>query len=448
MKPEVLNMKQSEWESHVVKHIDTLSNELVELCQDLIRIPSWDRETRGEAEVAHRVGKTLENRNIPTEYVASHENIDNLIATWQAKKGGRRLLFNGHVDVVPPGEDWTIDPFAAEIRDGYIFGRGAMDMKGGVAAMTMAVCALRDLEVPLNGTIIVNAVGDEERQGRLGTTWCIENAWKKIKADAAIIPEPSGLGPLGYAVNIGEKGPVWLRITTKGEKAHGSVPAAGRNAISLMLNLLHALQETNLPTTTPPISRKSIEGQIAEALGVEPKALAGLLRGEGNPIAAGLEALTTTTMNIGVINGGSVANVVPDRCECQIDFRILPGQQPQEMFDFVYEQATKLNIAIHVDVEFIEAIEGNSIPNHEQNEIVTTMYRTSKEIVGPTVYFLVPFATDARLLRRAGLISSVVYGPGNMTQAHVADENISIEHLIKVTKVHALSALRFLGVKG
>lgn len=440
-------MKRPEWEREVIQHIDTLEDELIELCQELIRIPSWDRETRGEAEVAHRVGKTLEKRNIPTEYLSSHPSIENLIATWQAKKGGRRLLFNGHVDVVPPGEDWTVDPFAAEIRDGHIFGRGSMDMKGGVAAMTMAVCALRDLEIPLKGTLIINAVGDEERQGRLGTTYCIENAWDKIKADAAIIPEPSGLGPLGYAVNVGEKGPVWLRVTTKGEKAHGSIPAAGRNAISLMLDLLQALQKSKPPTTTPPISRNAIELQFAEALGVKPHLMEGLLRGDRNPIAAGLEAMTTSTMNIGVIKGGYMANVVPDRCESQIDFRILPGQQPQEMVEFIYEQATKLKIQNMLEVEIIEAFEGNSVPKYEHDELVTTVYNTSKEIIGPTVYFLVPYATDARLLRRAGLSSSVVYGPGSMTQAHVADENVSIDDLVKVTKVHALSALRFLGVK-
>jgi acetylornithine deacetylase/succinyl-diaminopimelate desuccinylase family protein len=447
MNLEVLNMKYSEWEREVIQHVDTLKDELIELCQELVRIPSWDRETRGEAEVAHHIGKTLEKRNIPTEYLSSHPNIENLIATWQVNKDGRRLLFNGHVDVVPPGEDWTVDPFAAEIRDGYIFGRGAMDMKGGVAAMTMAVCALRDLEVPLNGSIIVNAVGDEERQGRLGTTYCIENAWDKIKADAAIIPEPSGLGPLGYAVNIGEKGPVWLRVTTKGEKAHGSIPAAGRNAISLMLRLLQALQQSNPPSTKPPISRKAIEAQFAEALGVKSQLIDGLLRGDGNPIAAGLEAMTTTTMNIGTIKGGSAPNVVPDRCESQIDFRILPGQQPQEMVQFIYDQATKLEMRNMVELEIIEAFEGNSVPRYEQDEIVTTVYNTSKEIIGPTVYFLVPYATDARLLRRAGLTSSVVYGPGSMTQAHVADENVPIDDLVKVTKVHALSALHFLGVK-
>ena len=102
--------------------------------------------------------------------------------------------------------------------------------------------------MPLKGTLILNAVGDEERQGTLGTTWCIEKAWEKIKADAAVIPEPSGMGPLGYAVNIGEKGPVWVKVTTKGKKAHGSMATAGKNAITIMLKLLQALEEAKPPS--------------------------------------------------------------------------------------------------------------------------------------------------------------------------------------------------------
>ncbi|MFX1565231.1 MAG: M20 family metallopeptidase [Promethearchaeota archaeon] len=441
-------MTASEWEQKVLSRVDELRDELVELCQDIIRIPSWDRETRGEAEVAHRVGKTLEKRGIQTEYVASHPSIDNLVATWAANKG-KRLLFNGHVDVVPPGEDWTVDPFAAEIHDGLIYGRGAMDMKGGVACMTMAVSALHDLEVPLKGSLIVNAVGDEERQGKLGTAYCIDNAWKKIKADAAIVAEPSGIGQFGYAINIGEKGPVWLKITTKGEKAHGSIPSAGKNAIIMMLQLLEALRQAKLPTIPPPITRKAIISQFAASLNIEPEVMESFIEqgGESNPLSAGLAGLTTSTMNVGTITGGVAANVVPDRCNAQIDFRILPGQKPQAMVEFIQHHAEKQGIAEVCDIEIIEAFEGNSIPNYRQNRIVTTMFDTSKEIVGPSVYFLVPYATDGRLLRRAGIESTVIYGPGNLFLAHTSNENVAIEDLVKVTKVFALAAIRYLGVK-
>ena len=441
-------MSISEWEQKILQRIDECQDELVKLCQDMIRIPSWDRETRGEAEVAHCAGKTLEKRDIVTEYISSHPNIDNLVATWGPGRG-KRLLFNGHIDVVPPGEDWTVDPFGAEIREGRIYGRGAVDMKGGIACQVMAMGVLHDLDVPLKGTLILNAVGDEERQGKLGTMWCIDKAWKKIKADAAIVAEPSGIGQIGYAVNIGEKGPIWLKVTTKGEKAHGSIPAAGKNAIIMMVNLLQSLQADKPPTILPPITREGIIGQFASALNVEPKLVQSFISqgDEHNPLAAGIEGLTTTTMNIGTITGGVAANVVPDRCETQLDFRILPGQKPHEMMDFIKGHAEKLGIAEVCDIEIVESFEGNSVPNYPQNKIVTTVFNASKEVIGTTIYFLVPFATDGRLLRRAGIESTVAYGPGNMAFAHIADEYVKIEDLVKVTKVFALSAIRYLGIK-
>lgn len=443
----VVRLTFAEWEQKALNHIDDLKDELVVLCQDLIRIPSWDRETRGEAEVAHRVGKTLEKYRIEPDFFTSHPNIDNLVATWNAGRG-ERLLFNGHADVVPAGADWTVDPFGAKIRDGFIYGRGAMDMKGGISSMTMAMCVLRDLEVPLKGSMILNVVGDEERQGVLGTAWCIENIWEKVKADAAIVPEPTGIGQLGQAVCIGEKGPVWIRITTKGEKAHGSIPAFGKNAIVMMLQLLQTIHQTSLPSVPPPIDRQTMVDQFAKALGVEAHLVESLLQNDNtpNPLSAGLEAMTTT-LNIGTIQGGLAANVVPDRCESQVDFRILPGQKPQEMVDFILTQAQKLGFSDSCIIEIIEACEGTAISSYEKEPIVSTLYETSKAVLGPTIYFMVPFATDARLLRKAGLSAAVVYGPGNMTQAHVADETVAIDDLVKVAKVLAVTTIRYLGVK-
>jgi acetylornithine deacetylase/succinyl-diaminopimelate desuccinylase-like protein len=152
-------------------------------------------------------------------------------------------------------------------------------------------------------------------------------------------------------------------------------------------------------------------------------------------------------MNIGTITGGVAPNVVPDRCEAQLDFRILPGQKPQEMVDFTRKHAEQQGLGEQFNIEIVEAFEGNSVPNYAQNPLVTTVFNASTEITGPSVYFLVPYATDGRLLRRAGIESTVVYGPGTMTSAHTSDENIAIEELVKATKVFALSIIRFLGIK-
>ncbi len=443
-------MSLTEWEQRVVERIDAVKEELVTLCRDLVLIPSFDRETRGEAESAHLVGRYLEQHKISSEFFASHPSIENLVATFKGAKEGRRLLFNGHVDVVPPGrlDDWSVDPFGGELREGRIYGRGSVDMKGGVAAMTMALCVLRDLDVPLKGTVILNVVGDEERQGDLGTTWCIDNVWEKIQADAAIVGEPTGTGTLGRTLCIGEKGPVWVKVTTKGRKAHGSVPLMGENAITKMLDFLAALLKQELPTVPPPLERNVLLDQIAGVMGIDSAALELLLRENEalNSLSAVLEALTKTTLNVGTISGGVVANVVPDQCEVELDFRILPGQSTQTITTFLNELANHLGIANNFDVEVLSAFEGTSVPNFEDDSLSSTLLTSSRELAGRTIFFMATFATDGRLLRKAGISSTVVYGPGNGALAHQADEYISIEEMVIATKVYALTAMRYLGL--
>ncbi|MFX1474600.1 MAG: M20 family metallopeptidase [Promethearchaeota archaeon] len=443
-------MSLIDWEQRVIKRVDACKDELVKLCSNLVRIPSYDRETRGEAESAHLVGRHLEQYKIPYELFKSHPSIENLVAALEGVKEGRRLLFNGHIDVVPPGslDDWTVDPFGGEVKEGRVYGRGSVDMKGGVAAMTVALCVLKNLDVPLKGTVIINVVGDEERQGDLGTTWCINNIWEKIRADASIVSEPTGTGTMGRTLCIGEKGPIWVKVTTKGRKAHGSVPLMGENAITRMLRFLAALLDQELPTVPPPLEREVLIQQIAGVMGMESAALESLLAKNGrlNFLHAVLEALTKTTLNVGTISGGVVANVVPDQCEVELDFRILPGQSPQTIPAFLHELARDLGLANAFEVEIISAFEGTSVPNFEADSLATTLLTTSRELAGPTIFFMATFATDGRLLRKAGISSTVVYGPGNGALAHQADEYISIEEMITATKVNALTAMRYLGI--
>jgi succinyl-diaminopimelate desuccinylase len=427
-----------------------MKDELVTLCQELVRIPSWDREERGEAKVAHRVGKSLEKHHIETEFFSSHPNIDNLVARMDGVQTKRTLLFNGHGDVVPAGslDDWSVDPFSAEIHEERIYGRGSLDMKGGVAAMTISLCALRDIGAPLRGTVILNVVGDEEKQGELGTSWCIDNIWEKIRADACIVGEPTGVSPLGQSLCIGEKGVVWVKIITKGEKAHGSVPLMGKNAITIMLQFLTKLLEQGPPTVEPPIKRDALVRQIASALGVEPSTLEPLLRESKTPniLYAAVEALTKTTLNVGIISGGVAANIVPDRCESQLDFRILPGQDPQEIIDALARLAKELGFEHAVEIKLINAFESTSVPNYEKDQLVANLFSVSKELIGPTFYSMFPAATDGRLLRKAGISSTAVYGPGNTSVAHAADECIAIKDMVNVAKVYAVSTIRFLGL--
>jgi succinyl-diaminopimelate desuccinylase len=304
--------------------------------------------------------------------------------------------------------------------------------------------------VPLAGTAILNVVGDEERQGELGTGWCIKHIWKKIRADACIVGEPSGAGVVGHTIGIGEKGPVWVKVTTRGRKAHGSMPLMGENAINRMMQLLGELLKRGPPTVPPPIKREALIGQIAHAMGVEPALLEPLMQGGGAPnlLYAAVEALTKTTLNVGTISGGVAANMVPDRCEAQLDFRILPGQTPQDMVAALTALAKELGFGEVVQVELLNAFQGTQVPNFEKDRLVTTLLETSRQIVGSTICFMFPAATDGRLLRAAGIPSTVAYGPGNTATAHAADECIAAEDLVKVAKVFAVTAIRFLGLRG
>ncbi len=443
-------MSLTDWEQSVIERVDAWKDKLVTLCRGLVRIPSFDRETRGEAESAYLVGKHLEPFKISTEFFKSHSSIENLVATLKGAKDGRRLLFNGHIDVVPPGrlDDWSVEPFGGDVKDGRVYGRGSVDMKGGVAAMAMALCVLKDLDLPLKGTVILNVVGDEERQGDLGTTWCIDNIWEKIRADVAIVGEPTGTGALGRTLCIGEKGPVWVKVSTKGRKAHGSVPLMGENAITKMIRFLTALLERELPTVPPPLERGVLVKQIAGVMGIDSAALELLLAKNDSlkPLQAVLEALTKTTLNVGTISGGVVANVVPDHCEVELDFRILPGQSPQTITAFLNELASDLGLANDFEVKVLSAFEGTSVPDFENDLLATTLQTTSRELAGRTIFFMATFATDGRLLRKAGIPSTVVYGPGNGALAHKADEYISIEEMVTATKVYALTAIRYLGL--
>jgi len=439
----------------VVSRVEAARDEIVELCRSLVRVPSSveDRETRGgEAEVARLVAGFLERHGIQAELFESHPGVENLVATLEGERRGGRLLFNGHSDVVPPGDpsDWEVDPFSAELREGRIYGRGSCDMKGGVAAMAVAVCVLRDLEVPLRGSVILNVVGDEERMGELGTGWCIRHLWDKIRADAGIVGEPSGAGALGRIVGVGEKGPVWLKVTVRGRKAHGSMPMLGDNAIAKMMRLLQALLDRGPPQVKPPLTRDELIGLIAEGMGVEPEALKPLLGGGGggppNPAEATLEALTTTTMNLGIMRGGVAANVVPDRCEAQLDFRVLPGQRAKDLVGLVEGLARELGLAGDVEVEILNGSEGSFVENFREDRLAITLLETARQLAGPTAFFMFPAATDARLLRDAGIPSTLVYGPGDATLAHTVNEYVSIDDLVAAAKVYAVTAVRFLGL--
>ena len=167
--------------------------------------------------------------------------------------GGKTLLLAGHLDTVPPGGGWTVDPLGGDLVDGRIYGRGATDMKGGVAASAVALAALADAGI--EGRVVLAATADEEMGSEYGTAWLARERPELLRADFALVCEPSGSSSLGKFVVVGEKGSVVVSVRVRGRSAHSSVPEMGDNAVVKMSRLLSNIHRVRVRPVRPPITR-------------------------------------------------------------------------------------------------------------------------------------------------------------------------------------------------
>jgi succinyl-diaminopimelate desuccinylase len=321
----------------------------------------------------------------------------NLLA--QLQGDGPLVHLNGHYDVVPVGNDWTRDPFGGELVDGRIYGRGAADMKSGLAAQVIAVEALRAAGIKPN--VVHSAVPDEETVGvrNAGTGWLVEQGLLD-GAHAVIITEP--FGPDG--VGIGHKGAIWGEITIFGKQAHGSAPQLGVNAVEAMARYLAHL-DAHL--------RPRLETRVT-GYGVTPD----------NP---------RSTLSFDTIRGGHATNIVPDRCTVTFNRRLIPGED--------LEQARR---------ELLDPLADTKYTYHELYSTEPTLVAESEPVVqaakravaalGLTPRTLISAGSDDQrfVVHNAGITNSLVYGPGQTGLSHIADEYISIADLVQGTQGLAL----------
>ena len=331
-----------------------------------------------------------------TRVVRSDAGRPSLIATI-GSGDGPTLAWNGHLDTVPTGslDTWSVDPFAGEVVDGRLVGRGACDMKGPVAAAIAAVAALRRAGVGLRGTLVLHLVADEELAGTHGTRELRDQGL--LTQDLAMVGEPSDL-ELGLA----ERGGAWVTVTARGRSAHGSRPDLGINAITSMARLLLRLPEV-LPDREHPLC--------------------------GRP-----------TVNASLIDGGSAPNMVPDRCTIDVDRRIVPGEtDPAAVIAPFDELITSLR-AEHPDDaleatirEWTDAAEASA--DSAIAEAVRDAARDELGAVPPDVGFT--GITDARFYINDAAIPTVIYGPGSLGVAHTANEWIEVADLTRAARVYA-----------
>jgi succinyl-diaminopimelate desuccinylase len=392
------------------------ADSVVEWTRELVRIPSVYRPQVGEAEeeAARWVRARFEQLGLETHWEVVAPGRPNVIGILRGPAGGRTLMFEGHTDVVTEGDvtAWLHAPFAAEVEDGRIYGRGGNDMKGGLVAAIMATKAIIDSGVQLNGNVLIGALVDEEGL-MLGIKDFCERGWGK-KVDAAIICEPED-----NRICAAQKGVMWVKITVTGRMAHGAMPLTGVNPIyqaGTLLRELHHLEAEEVAR----FGRHEFLGQPS----ITPTILQSPARGEPQN------------------------NVMPAQCTMTLDFRLLPGQVPEELVSKIRAICARLHAAdaaFEAELEVIEARPPTSTP-HEAL-VVVTLDRAIRDLTGTEpVYGGVPGTTDGTILFGRDGVPIVTCGPGNWLIPHHVDEYLEIDQLVEATKLYALAAIRYLGV--
>lgn len=426
-------MDTPSWEQRILDEIDTHADELIGLASDLIRTPS-ENPPGDCTDVARVIEEYLVDHGVPAEIHDAGEGRVNVLSHLRSehpREDARHLVLSGHHDVVPVGDPsgWSFPPFSGDVVDGYLRGRGASDMKAGLAGVIFTHALLHRLGVPLAGDVSLASVCDEEAGGPLGADWVLEQGLLQ-GATGAIIAEPAER----THPTIGQKGSNWFRMTLRGRPGHGSLqPVHGVSANLLAARAVLALQklwdmETHPSEDVKPLIELS-KVHAEEREGYQPG------------VSAVFEHVT---INIGTIHGGSSANVVADTCVVEVDTRVPIGLSRAEVLARVGELLAEEGIEAT-----IEPIGFCSEPNWTlaSEPVVSTLVDTLRELSGdPETSGVLQWASsDARTFRSHG-IPVLQYGPAELATIHGFDERVRVEDIVLAAKTYALTTLRYVGV--
>jgi acetylornithine deacetylase/succinyl-diaminopimelate desuccinylase len=382
---------------------------VIELLRNLIQAPSYIGLPRQEEKAVTVLSQYFETHQIEFSTTEVRPGRPNLVATVRSPKPGRHLVFCGHTDTVAPNQITMMAPFAAELRGGRIYGRGAVDMKGPVAAMAATLVALKNLQLLEKGAVTLAAVIDEEMES-LGAEALIRSGFT---ADGAIVGEPTS-----NQIAIGHKGLEWLEIEFLGKATHGGTPEKGVNAISAAARFVRLVEEELVPQFQK--RRHSVLG--------------------------------APTINMGTIHGGDQPSTVAARCTVQLDRRWVPAETIAQVFGELEQLLSRVRKAMPgLSTELRRVPGGMATMVHGPLEIasdhplVLAAQKARVEIFGHTVALTAfPAWTDAALLSREAKIPCLVCGPGDLSLAHSAEESIAISEVEEAVKLYALTAIHFL----
>lgn len=354
------------------------------ILEQLVRIPS---PTGHEQAAAEALARWCSDAGLDVSMQDVEPGRPNVIATWRASGRGPRLVLTGHIDTVPVGEGWTRDPYGAVIVGGRLHGRGACDMKGGLAVMLGAILALRSRgEQPSGDVTLAAVVGEEEDSA--GTRAMVKRG---LEADRAVLSEPTAM-----RLVVANRGLLNYRIVVKGASAHASAPALGRNAVT-----------------------------AAARIALELEATGDRLRTRAH------EVFGPPSLTVGTMHGGTRPYVVPDRCEIEVDRRLNPGETAEEVVDELQDAIARVRERLPwLEAEIVTGPDYVPFEIPQEHDLVRSM-RTAMLAAGldPSISSW-RAASDAGFLVHGAGIPCVLFGPGDIEQAaHRPDEWIDLEDL-------------------
>jgi succinyl-diaminopimelate desuccinylase len=414
-----------------VAELDRRSDQTLGYCSELIKRPS-ENPPGDTVAAADYVASLLTDHRIPFEVIEPAPGNRNIVAVHKFSDHGPTLLLNGHLDTfhVEDAKLWSFNPFSGEIRDGKILGRGASDMKGGLAGSISAFLTAVDMGLPLTGKLILMAVADEEDGGHDGTGWILNNR-PELVPDAALIGEPNSMD----IVSVANKGIIVLKVTVPGEPMHGSI-AMGDTAVTKGAEVILLLREVmEIEGDTPDAMKAVLEEQNRHILA------------SSDQYYEGRTALTThPSYNPAKVRAGVRHNVVPHECVITVDLRLPLGMTHQQMKSIIEKLLAERGYG-DVKVEYGE--ENFNFDPHftdPRHPFAQLVKRSVTEVTGSEPVFQITYpGGDIRFIRFRGL-PGIIFGPRPFAVGGF-DEYVRASDVLTTAKVHGLSMFDFLSPK-
>ena len=415
----------------VLARIEAREDELVALTRELIRIPTVNPPGENYRPCAELIGERLRRHGFEIAYLRAegapgdsdaYPRI-NVVARRDSGRAGPCVHFNSHIDVVLPGAGWTVDPFEGVVKDGRVYGRGACDMKGGLAASIIAVEALIESGIDLPGVLEISGTADEESGGYGGVAWLAERGWfSPPRVDHVIIPEPLNVD----RVCIGHRGVWWAEIETRGRIAHGSMPFLGDSAIRHMGAVLERFERDLYP----------------------------VLAGRRSAMPVVPDGAAAPSLNINALHGGQdegfsglPAPVVADSCRMVIDRRFLVEEtldQVRGEVDDILKGLARERPGFAYTLKELFTV--NPTLADRDGPVATATAAAVRRVLGrPARFVCSPGSYDQKHIDRIGKLKDcIAYGPGVLDLAHQPDEWVGIADMVASAKVMALAAAALL----